>query len=420
MTQLNTIATLLQKYIPLPSREGRGWSAVRGGSVRSLLFTLLFSLFTSSLLDSCIEPPLNLPAEEVLVEMPIIVTEMEVVWNLDVDWQTDWHYGWDKDDEKLWGKVEYPTPTNYEVRRYYVGEKPRGPHTAEGYDKFTIWGNRFRRTYEFGYYDLLLWSNIDSKDHTQVVSVDDSDLDEVTATTTITRSAQLVNRAGEEDKPTALYNQPEIFYSTYPRDIYISHNFEDYDYYDEKEKLWVKHINCTLTPLVYIYLVQIIIHHNEDGRVKSINGDCAMTAMASRTSVNTGHTYNAPCNVYFNTRMKKNIMVGGENTDIIGGKLTTYGLCDMDGYNSDTRAQYNGSRKELHNYLYFELNMSGGSVQSLRKDVTDQCQKQCHGGIITVHLDARDVDDPHEDVGPGSIFHPTVEDYDELIYDIPM
>lgn len=368
---------------------------------------------------SCIEPPLNLPAEEVLVDMPIIITEMEVVWSLDVDWNTEWHYEWDAQDEALFGSIEYPKPSNFEVRRYYLGEAPGGMHTKEGLDAFTIWGNRFRRTYQFGYYDMLLWSNIDSPDQTQVVLIDESDIDEVRATTTVTRSAYISSQI-DETRPTALYNQPEIFYSTYPRDIHISPNFDDYDYFDEQEQVWVKHINCVLEPLVYIYLVQIIIYNNEDGRVRSINGDCAVTAFASETSVNTGHTGNKPCSVYFNTRMKKDKQVNGRRADIIGGKFTTYGLCDMVGYSRDTRAQYTGSRKELPNYLFFELNMSGGTVQTVKADITDQCQAHCHGGIITVEIDAHDIDNPSEAQGQGSIFQPEVEDYDELIYDIPM
>lgn len=382
-------------------------------TLHSSLFALLCSLFT---LQSCIEPPLKLPAQEVLVDMPIVVTDMEVVWNLDIDWKTDWYYGWDEEDERLWGTLTYPMPTNYEVRRYFVGNTPRAPHTEV--DAFTIYSNTFRRVYQFGYYDMLLWSNIDSKDHTQVVTIDESNLDEVKASTTVTRSIGL-SRADSPMRATALYNQPEIFYSAYPRDIFISRNREDYDYFNEEEGVWVKHINCTLEPLVYIYLVQIILYNN-DGRVKGINGDCAISAFANSTSVNTGHTANEPCMVYFNTRLKRNLQVKGRTADIIGGKLTTYGLCDMEGYSSDTRATYHGSRAELPNYLYYELNMSNGSVQTLRADVTEQCQKQCHGGIITIEVDCSEIDNPSSGESHGSLFQPVVEDYDELVFDIPL
>lgn len=380
--------------------------------------TLAALLTQVLLLTSCIEPPLNLPAQELIVDMPLVVTDLEIVWDVNVDWTTQWHYGWDSEDERLWGDLTYPTPSSFEVRRYYVGDEPRGPRSPQNTDAFTIYSTSFRRTYQFGYYDLLLWSNIDNEEGEQVVLVDDSSLDEVFATTTVTRSMAL-SRADRE-RANALYNQPEVFYSAYPRDVYISRNMEDYDYFNEEENVWVKHVNCTLEPLVYIYLVQVILYNN-DGRVRGISGDCALSALSSGTSVNTGHTLNDPCMVYFNARMKQGIEVNGRKADIIGGKLTTYGLCDMDGYRVGSRAQYAGSRGDLPNYLYFDLVMSNGTVQTLREEVTAQCQSQSHGGIITIEIDCQDVEIPKDDDDkPGSLFNPKVEDYDELVYDIPM
>lgn len=377
------------------------------------LKVLLLLLTVAAGVTSCIEPPLKLPAQEVLVDLPLVVTDIDVVWDVDVDWEHDWFYGWDKEDERLWGPIAYPYPTNFEVRRYFLGNTPNVAHNQV--DGFTIYGKSFKRTYEFGYYDMLVWSNIDSEDGTQVVLVNEDNLDEVTATTTVSRALAL---SRTESRANALYNQPEVFYSAYPRNIFISRNMEDYDYFDEQQNVWVKHVNCTLEPLVYIYLVQIILYNN-DGRVRSINGDCAISAFASGTSVNTAHTFNDPCMVYFNTRLKRNLPVKGRTADVIGGKLTTYGLCDMEGYHADSRAEYHGSRSELPNYLYFELNMSNGSVQSIRREVTRQCQAQCHGGIITIEIDCNELDNPVVD-GQGSLFHPVVEDYEELIFDIPI
>lgn len=43
--------------------------------------------------SSCtIEPPLHLPAETVVVDLPIVITDLEVVWDTDVDWQSEWFY----------------------------------------------------------------------------------------------------------------------------------------------------------------------------------------------------------------------------------------------------------------------------------------------------------------------------------------
>lgn len=376
---------------------------------------------------SCIEPPLKLPAEEVIVDMPTVITDIEVVWNLDIDWQATWHYGWDAEDERLWGKVEYPIPTSYEVRRYFLGDVPGVPHTnVEG---FTIYANRFRRSYQFGYYDLLLWSNIDSDDGTQVVTIDESDLDAVKATTTVTRGltrfpASVVPDGSDDETRskavTGLFNQPEIFYSTYPRDIFISRNREDYDYYDEAEKCWVKHINCELTPMVYIYLVQVILVNN-NGLVTGTSGNAAVSAFTSSSNVNTGHTDDNPAMIYFNMRYKPDMTYEGQPADIIGGKLTTYGLCDMASYIDAPNHIYNGSRTDLPNYLMVDLRFNNGAEKTMQFDVTEQCRQQSHGGIITVVIDCSEIDVPEKpETGSGSLFVPTIDDYEEVIYDIPL
>lgn len=396
------------------------------------LFALCSSVVT---FQSCIEPPLKLPAQELIVDMPLVLVDLDVVWNLDIDWKTQWYYDWDERDRELWGDIEYPQPTNYEIRRYFLGDTPKVPHKTV--DAFTIYGTHFRRTYEFGYYDMLLWSNIDSKDGTQVVTINENNINEVVASTTVTRGMNRVTSTSSVSSGTSilsgisdpssgivtgLFNQPEIFYSSYPQDIYISRNKEDYDRYDEIEKCWVKQINCTLDPLVYLYLVQVIIYNN-NGKIVGCTGDNAISSFASGTSVNTGHTWNDPVMVYFGSRFKKDMDVDGVNADIIGGRFTTYGLCDMDSY-SKTRStsRYTGSRTELKNLLYVDLIFSNGAHATLQSDVTKQCLEQAHGGIITVIVDANDITIPPapEPGGSGSLFVPTVQDYDEVIYEIQM
>lgn len=371
-------------------------------------------------MNGCIEPPLHLAGRSVLTEMPIVQTEMEVVWNIDTDWETYWHYGWDLVDDSLFGPIAYPEPTNFEVRRYYLGLEPGLAHTWDGRDAFTVYTNRFSRYYNFGYYDLLLWSNIDSPDGTQVVVIDENDLEDVRATTTGTRG---ITRLGTDlavtDSNTVygIFNQPECFYSSYNEDIYISRKIEDYDYYDSINNVYVKRLNAQLRPIVYIYLVQVIIYEN-DGRISGVSGNNAISSLAANTSVNTGHTGNTPCLVYFASRMKKGLTVNGRTADVIGGKLTTYGLCDMNSYIVSRGTEYTGSRAELTNMLYFDLDFSNGTTSTLQYDVTDQMQSQSHGGVITVEINARDIEPPHGEGDAGSLFVPTVEDYDEVIWDI--
>ncbi len=391
----------------------------------ALILSFFHCFILSSLLTGCIEPPLRLPEQD-----PTIITEIEVstsfieeAWTLDVDWRRHWYYGWDEIDSMRWGSIAYPVPSSYEVRRFYLGSQPVGPHTDV--DAFTVYENRFRRSYQYGYYDLLLWSNIDSKDGTQVLKINEQDVDAVQATTTVTRGMTRLktdaNSSSGSSSIVGLYNQPEIFYSGTSRGVYISGNTEDYDYFDSELGCWVKHINCKLYPVVYLYLVQVIFVNN-DGRVVGASGNAALSAFASSTNVNTCHTNDDPAMVFFNTRYKENQYYGVQTADIIGGKFTTFGLCDMSSYAEVPDHQYIGSRMDLPNYLMVDVLFRNGVEKTMQYEVTEQCRKQAHGGIITVVVDCGDLeipDPPHEE-GTGSLFVPTVEDYDEVVFEIPL
>jgi len=369
---------------------------------------------------ACIEPPLNLPGQQLLTEMPAVETELSVVWKIDVDWKTDWHYGWDEKDDSIWGSYGYAHPSSYQVRRYFTGDNPNAAHT--NVDAFSIGGTSFRRYFSFGYYDILMWSNIDSPDGTQVLVINE-ELESVTATTTGTRglSRNVTTLLGSDEvvdstAVVGLKNQPEIFFASYPEDIYISRDLKDY-IYNEEENLYIKRIDTELRPLVYIYLVQIVLRNN-DGRVKGINGNAAVTSMASGTDLYTGHTNNHPSVIYFNTRLKHNKEYNGEIVDIIGSKFTTFGLCDMEPY-TRSGSIYSGTRGNLRNNLIFDLVFANGGVKSYSVDVTDQFQTQAHGGVVTVLIDCSQLTPPDDpESGAGSLFVPTVEDYQEVFWEI--
>ena len=79
--------------------------------------------------------------------------------------------------------------------------------------------------------------------------------------------------------------------------------------------------------------------------------------------------------------------------DIIGGKLTTFGLCDNEPF-TRSGALYAGSRSNLRNYLYYDLIWQDGQVKTYEFDVTDQCHAQAHGGILTVWIDCSKLTPP--------------------------
>lgn len=397
------------------------WNSIKNLIHRLSSVFVIVIVFVFVNMTSCIEPPLHLPGEEVEIQVNTEVTTLEMVWSVSAEWKTDWHFGWDADDEIRWGSPEYPKPDVFDVRRFYTGNVPYGPHKADATDKFSVNSSTFRKQYLFGYYDMLIWNDIQDEDGVVHVVVDESDIENTTAH--LTREYK-VNLRGEADDPgeTYLYNQPEIMYSSYPRAIHISDDIKEYDYYNKEENVWVKHVNCVLQPIVYIYLVQVIIYNN-DNTVDGVTGEGALSGLAISTSVNTGHTSEQSCTELLNTHMKKGLTVNGKKADIIGTKLTTFGLCGMKGLSEMTDSLstvYEGTCPDNKNYLYIEMKMSNGKRQTMRFDITDQMKQKCRGGVITIEIDNKvtPIPDPDPESGTGTVFDPVIEDYEDEDHDI--
>lgn len=355
-----------------------------------ILYSFIVTASVVTLMNSCIEPPLHLPSDDKRVEITHIDADIQTIWNVKTQIGTDIAYKWDSIDVKQEGDFAYQLPKSYEVRRYFKGINPDAPYSECTEDGFTTYSNKFSRNFEYGYYDLMMWSNIESVDGKQNVIIRE-DSDKVTATTAKTRGG--------------LYNMPEVFYSTSIPNVYISRDVNDYDYYDEENNVYVKRINARLSPLVYMYLIQIELKNN-DGRIVGASSNNAVSNLATTTQVNTGHTGNESGMVAFHTRMKD---------DVIGGKLTTFGLCDMDGYNTDSTSIYKGHH-DGKNYLYADLTFANGKTKTCKIDITDQLKSHCHGGVITAVIDCDKIEVPEGDVSIP--FLPTVKDYDEVTWEI--
>lgn len=370
-----------------------------------LLFLATFSI------TSCIEPPLHLPGQEMKIILPQVDTDIDVAWDVHTDVQVKYHFGWDETDAALWDSLEYPMPKLIEVRRYYTGENPDG--AIVGKDGFTIDTPSFRKYFQFGYYNLLFWSDVDFKGESPNVQIDESNPNNVIAYTNGSKGFN--GRSENDDAIIGLHDQPEMMYGAYPKDVHISENLSDYEY-DAENNVYIKHIEAILKPLVYMYLVQIVLHNNES-IVQDVDGNAAITSLARGTIVNTGHTLDDACMVYMPTRMKKGIKIDGEEVDIVGGRLNTFGLCDMERYDSNKGTTYQGGRSDLHNYIYFDLTLADGTVKTYRRDITDQMKKQAYGGIITIDIDCMQLEPEYQsELKMESLFLPTIEDYKEVIW----
>ena len=407
----------------------------------------LWMLLAALLLTSCeIEPPLHLHNEdEQDIDLPQIDLNLEVYWSYmadyelqaDYDWQSYWFYGWDDEDRRIFGELGYVEPTVFNLRRYFTGQEKGGAHsTAPLANQFE--GTSFSGTYQNGYYDILAWNNVTTLDGVQSLHIDESaPYEEVIA---YTNPSMYTSRYNAPRFQNAFY-QPEPLFAAYDTGIYIpKDNWEEYGFVWVPERnRWVLTLHALLEPCTYIYLTQVILHHN-NGRITGVDGNGNLSGMARSVCLNTGIAGSDAITVNYNNRFKQHCSKYGEDVDIAGGRLMTFGMCNLNpnriatetSRSSDTETrqgmQYFSNVQELlkhidevdpaRHYLDVNFQFNNGLDSTFVFDVTDQVRKYYRGGIITVELDVDEVQLPQRKTGSG--FDAVVVDPEEEEYEFDM
>ena len=373
-------------------------------------------------LASCIrEPELHLyDQDNPVIEMPIVKLQLDIYWDyqlnlgINYNWRTEWYYGqdqdglpgWDDEDRRVFGELEYVEPTKFHLRRYFTGDVPYGKRRYKR-DAYLQNTRSFQSPYDWGYWDILAWNDVETLDPLDPVQSlhfnEPSDINE--PITAYTNQSMNRTRHPAPRYQNAFY-QPEQLFSACEQGIEISEDLKGFTY-DEEEKIWVRKLNMLLEPITYIYLPQVILHHN-NGRINSVPGTANLSGMARSTNLNTGIAGTDPIAVYFYLRMKKSRKMNGEVVDIVGGRLMTFGICGQNA-NRVSRAEEVGDG-ERH---YFDVTMqfNNGMDSTFVFDVTDQVRKRYKGGVITVELDMDTVPIPKRSGGSG--FNAVVKDFED-------
>ena len=339
------------------------------------------------------------------VDLPIVELELDVLWNYDAEaetgynWREEWYYGWDDEDKSLFGEIGYSKPTLFQIRRYYTGEEAYAAHTSVLSDVLN--GYTYSAAFDWGYWDLLAWNEITTSDGIQSLRFDEqTSLDYVTAHT-----GQTMNSAAyQAPKYTRSFYQPEALFSAYTQAVEINKNLDGFTY-DESRGVWVKQLQMLLRPVTYIYLTQVIIHHN-NGRITGVDGNANLSGMARSVNLNTGVTGSDAITVYYNVRFKKNCDMKGESVDIAGGRLMTFGMCNVNGSRADETVD-----DGKHHYMDVHMQFNNGMDSTFVFDVTKQVQKRYKGGVLTVELDADTIKIPTRKGGSG--FDAVVKDFED-------
>ncbi len=372
-------------------------------------YLMMIVAFVGSMLTACErEPVLHLyDMQDVVLDLPVVDLELKIFWDYEIggigtyNWTSEWYYGWDETDREIFGELGYTEPSKFELRRYYTGNVPYAPHSIMMADK--VEGTHFTGVYNWGYWDILCWNEINTLDGVQNIVFDEtSSLDSVTART----NQSMQSSRYQAPRYTRAFYAPEALFAAYEQAIDINEDLEGFAY-DEKRNIYVKTLNMMLHPITYIYLTQVILHNN-NGRIEGVDGTASLSGMSRTTTLNTGVTGMDAITVAFGTRLKTGRQKSGETVDIVGGRLMTFGMC---GVNANKLT----STDELHdpNRHYMDLNMrfNNGIDSTFVFDVTNQVRSRYKGGVITVELDMDTVPIPRHKNGTG--FDAVVEDFED-------
>lgn len=362
-------------------------------------------VLASCLLTGCLgrQPGLHLYwADKVQVNV-----EFNIQWEYDIlaECDEEWTYGWDREDSIFFGgPIGYSRPTaGYELRRYYLGDDPNAPHAARPVQYWIDQDGSLTTDFSVGYYDMLSWTDFPMMEvQSTIIDESDSHLDYVDAYTN-----QNPNRSsrGELSAYDYVFNQPDQLFAGYKEDFYISDDFEDYDWYDEETHTYHLKSDMLLTPVTYIYLIQLRLHNN-NGRVK-YSGEGCLTGMARGVNLNTKHTYDDPIEVQYATRFKHDVPIlnTGEVVDVIGTRCMTFGIPGQDYGTSGSKV----NTSCLHT-AGFDLRFSTGYDSTFVFDVSDQVHKYYRGGILTVDINVDTLNIPSPSGSSG--LDAKVEDFD--------
>ncbi len=361
---------------------------------RYLVKTLLAALTMVSLTSCTPEPPLHLyNAREVVMDIPLVDLNLEIYWDYDIDtdWQAEWYYGWDSEDIELWGDIGYTPPSVFELRRYYTGNVPMAPHTTV--IESEVRGTHFQERFEWGFWDILCWNQVHTLDGIRSIIFDEeSSLDSVTVYTNQTM------RSARYNAPRFAYAfyAPEPLFAVYQQGIDINESLEGFTF-DPVRNIYVKRLDAVLRPVTYIYLTQVILHNNR-GRVVGIDANACLSGMARSTTLNSGRAGSDAITVDYQIRMKQNCKYRGEQVDIIGGRLLTFGICNLKANNVSRADEVDDP---YHHYMDVNMQFNNGMDSTLVFDVTQQVRRQYKGGVITIELDMDSVPIPQRSGGSG-------------------
>jgi len=305
----------------------------------------------------------------------MLALSYDIQWEYNMESHIEWEQYWNEDFGITYDSIRPKKPEGVRVHIYNEDDQ------SEIVRNIDEEGSTIHFTEE-GHYAVLLHNN----DTEYIVYEGMNSFASAYATTRgVTRSTYLGNSfmgsKGESDETTV--NPPDMLFGAYLDSIWVEKSTE------------VDTLSVTLHPLVFTYLVRYEIAEGAE-YVALARG--ALAGMAKGVNLGNGHTSAEEATVLYDATV----------TDFGAQALVkSFGVPDYPNPNYSRNPRTYG--------LNLEVRLKDGSYQQFDFDVTDQVEKQPHGGVIVVK-DIK-IDKPTSSGGGG--FDVGVSDWGDAI-DIPL
>lgn len=357
------------------------------------LLLLVVSTFTS-----CTRKDLFLRIDQSEIRININDIRLDMLWG--IDWEAQLLYNW---DDEIHGRLGYTEPEWIRATIYDLNSSTF-TRTGSFNRNFTRAGGRVSLT-AGQWYDMLFY-NAD----TEYIIFGQDDLNSDYMATTRSTSHNVYTRATDDSKqaPSRYYsdfNQPDELFGSFIDNMQISEDPDHYEHIIDSlgNVVSVFNIETVLQPYTFIYLLQVVIVNNQDEKGARVLGGkgVTVTGLAQGVELFSRRTHSESVSVTSEdikpTQSFKNLELPNGTTadcEIFASRILTWGLPDVTPLKERTKAS---SEVIDENFIGVGLVTRSGYVYNYNVDITEQMHKRPTGGVITVIIDANEIDDKYID-----------------------
>lgn len=349
--------------------------------------------------SACERKDLFLRVDQTQIQVELFDISLDLLWG--IDWQAEWQYNWNE-SISTYGQIGYSQPELIKGTIYNV-DPATNKRFSSFFKIFDKDGGRLSLTagsrYDMMFYNFgTEWTSFHQSE----------DFETYTASTRASSNSSWIRTRAENefsempsDKSYIDYNQPDELFGTLVTGLEINEDPSSYETeYDEDGNIrYVYKIDANLRPYSFIYLFQIIVLNNNDGKGNRVTGARGLTATGLSQGVDlfSRKTFNStisitsedikPMQNHSNVRLADGSTV--ENADIMASRMLTWGLPGINPL-ENTKARTRAVEYD-QNYLGIGLTLRNGYTFTITQNITDQMHEKPAGGVITIYIDANDI-----------------------------